>query len=828
MKSNRFIYKACIVLIIIIINFLTVSNAFSTTYYVDATGGDDTKDGQSPSTAWKTLKKVRNIAFSPGDSILFERGEIWQGEYLSIYDSGVEGNHITLGAYGTGNRPIFDGTGVPSGQRGILLGDWSTHVGYIKIENLEVRNYGAAGICGGPGSGTVGAHHYIIRNVYTHHNTAEGIILFCGNSADESTWAVSGFHYIENCQSDYNGNHGYKLYGKDNTIINCSAAYNGQVIDYCCGLQLPTQGVGIQTVTGGSYHDNGGSGIRIASNLGGAIISDVEVYGNNRVGIDITETISNVVVSNVVTHDNTWNGIWITSNVSDVEILNCTSYGNYDSGIRIEGNANNVKIRNCKLYSNIDEGIMVYRGSPTNVTITYNQVYNNDSYGLRGENVVGLTVLNNTFYGNRNGGYDVYFNTANNVLLKNTILRTLYFSGSSVSSDYNLYYGTPPDVINGNTTLAEYFSATGNAEHSFTGNPLFTSAGNGIFTLTSESPAIDAGTNVGLTEDFAGNSVPSGVSPDIGAYEYLSQTIPAPTIDSVVIAPNNGYAKVGDSVIITVTAGNNKAGLAPSNATINGKQVPLVDKGDGTYVGIYTVAEGDNDATNVEAMNITLTGNGGTSAPASSSGSTIIVDAHRPIIASVTISPNSGWLKVGDGVTITVTAMNNESGLIPSNATINGKSTPLTDQGDGTYTGTYIVGADDNQSINIEATNITLTDAAGNVSEPASSTGSTLKYLEIETGGVRVQGGRNGYVNPSDGEEAKIHFKASSKGELNIKIYTLRGQLVWRDSKETDGSEDYINWTCENSEGSIVSSGVYIIYLEGPGIKTKEKVAVLR
>ena len=104
----------------------------------------------------------------------------------------------------------------------------------------------------------------------------------------------------------------------------------------------------------------------------------------------------------------------------------------------------------------------------------------------------------------------------------------------------------------------------------------------------------------------------------------------------------------------------------------------------------------------------------------------------------------------------------------------------------------------------------------------------TIGKIEVPAGKVKIQGGEKGYANPSKGEEVKIHFKAKSSGRVAVKIYTLRGQLVWEDSKQTDGEEDFITWGCKNSEGSVVSSGVYIIYVKGPGIKTTQKAAILR
>lgn len=95
-------------------------------------------------------------------------------------------------------------------------------------------------------------------------------------------------------------------------------------------------------------------------------------------------------------------------------------------------------------------------------------------------------------------------------------------------------------------------------------------------------------------------------------------------------------------------------------------------------------------------------------------------------------------------------------------------------------------------------------------------------------GNVKIQGGEKGYVNPRKNEKAKIHFQPSGAGRVNVKIYTLRGLLVWEGSKSVSGYQDFIEWNCKNKENDVVASGIYVVYIEGPGIKATKKVAVLK
>lgn len=92
--------------LLILLCFLSLS-ASATNYYVK-NGGNDALAGTSDANAWETITKVNAVwnagTFAPGDSILFNRGDTFYGS-ITISESGISGNPITLSAYGTGDKP---------------------------------------------------------------------------------------------------------------------------------------------------------------------------------------------------------------------------------------------------------------------------------------------------------------------------------------------------------------------------------------------------------------------------------------------------------------------------------------------------------------------------------------------------------------------------------------------------------------------------------------------------------------------------------------------------------------------------------------------------
>ncbi len=93
------------------------------TFHVDP-AGEDTADGLTPATAWKTLAKVaaQQGSLQPGDLVLLKRGATFR-ESLNFSRSGASGRPIVIGAYGVGPRPVISG--------GRLLRGFTPHGGGI-------------------------------------------------------------------------------------------------------------------------------------------------------------------------------------------------------------------------------------------------------------------------------------------------------------------------------------------------------------------------------------------------------------------------------------------------------------------------------------------------------------------------------------------------------------------------------------------------------------------------------------------------------------------------------------------------------------------------
>jgi hypothetical protein len=145
----------------------TGTNCSGTTYYVSASG-NDSNNGVSTTSPWKTVAKV--VAFEPslraGDCVLFQRGGVWNEQLAISNVHGSQSYPITFGNYGSGNLPVFDGGSTrPYGIVGASSSGQAAN-SYVTIDGFEVRNATSGGIIFSylvqPG--------ITIQNNYVHNN----------------------------------------------------------------------------------------------------------------------------------------------------------------------------------------------------------------------------------------------------------------------------------------------------------------------------------------------------------------------------------------------------------------------------------------------------------------------------------------------------------------------------------------------------------------------------------------------------------------------------------------------------------------------------------
>lgn len=213
-------------------------------YYVDNVNGNDNNSGLNKDAAWKTIDKINETDFLPGDQILLKRGQNFSGQ-LSFNNSGKPSQVIKLGAYGLGNRPVIH---AGKNDYAILLLD----VGYWEISEIETSGGDKAGIFVGCTRDNLELNHIKIRDCYVHDigdstkfdwdlsTSTGGIIVengFFNQNGKHEFLPKTFFNYvsIENCVVRYNWRwtclsitSGYEVgrRGDSNFICNCIAEYS--------------------------------------------------------------------------------------------------------------------------------------------------------------------------------------------------------------------------------------------------------------------------------------------------------------------------------------------------------------------------------------------------------------------------------------------------------------------------------------------------------------------------------------------------------------------------------------------------------------------------
>ena len=211
-----------------------------------------------------------------------------------------------------------------------------------------------------------------------------------------------------------------------------------------------------------------------------------------------------------------------TTDVSNNEVCECNStFAAVTShGAGINGNT----FRYNKIYNNAGSGLVLHTGTGHNVygNIIYGHISGASPSGIRFASGRGAdtNVYNNTIFGNAIG-IQVDAAGTTGLVIKNNIL--------SSNSAYGIRsFGTQTftnnDVWNNTTNYSGNISDQTNINGNISQDPKFVSTSTPDFHLQSASPCINAGTDVGLKQDYDGKNK-WGSAWDIGAYEWK---LPAP------------------------------------------------------------------------------------------------------------------------------------------------------------------------------------------------------------------------------------------------------------------------------------------------------------
>ncbi|QOY90876.1 right-handed parallel beta-helix repeat-containing protein [Paludibaculum fermentans] len=197
------------------------------TYYVDRVNGSDDADGQASNSAWSSLAKVSNSKFQPGDRILLRRGQRWS-ERLVVPSSGSLDLPLYVGAFGTGNRPILDGTNVTLADDAYGLLTIEGHLN-VTVCGLEIR-----------GSARSGVHIYTssgirLCDMSLNNNVGNGVLVF-----DSSQVVIDRSEIFSNSQAPWESFAGIRIDGaggdwKSFTIQNCKIHHNLGGADWASG-----------------------------------------------------------------------------------------------------------------------------------------------------------------------------------------------------------------------------------------------------------------------------------------------------------------------------------------------------------------------------------------------------------------------------------------------------------------------------------------------------------------------------------------------------------------------------------------------------------------
>lgn len=478
------------------------------TYYV-STSGNDSNAGTS-SAPWRHINYAASKA-QPGDTVQVAAGTY--NELVTIPNSGnsTSGYISFIGAAGA----IVDGTGLtPTGQQGLFSLEGAHS--YIIIQGFEMRNFSASGKVVPVGIDFEGTGSNIeFLNNHIHNIVIGGSTC---NGANGLGVAVYGTGSTATTQISNLTFYGNEL---DHNVTGCSenVSFDGNVQYWVMGNNyvhnannICLDNIGFEGVSSNASYDQARDGWVFQNKLDGCTSTSNPVY-KNKVGADgyYCDGCTRVIVErNIISN----------SDLSEMASEHAGHVSSY------------VIFRNNVIYNSLYIGLSIggyssHVGGSDHIVIVNNSLWDDGTFGNSGQ-----------------GEFQIQYNATNNTVENNIFddytLSTKYLVYDYTSSqpspavlDYNVEYdsaGASGALYDWQgktiTGFSAYKTASGQEAHSLFADPLYANITTQPynFDLASGSPALNAGTNLGVNTvgvlDYAGNARVNGSGQiNVGAYE---------------------------------------------------------------------------------------------------------------------------------------------------------------------------------------------------------------------------------------------------------------------------------------------------------------------
>ena len=482
-------------------------NVFARDYHVSPSGRD-----LSPGTQdepWRSIDKVNDMDFGPGDRICFQGGQRFAGTIeLDAEDSGASAQPLVFASYGDGPAVI----------------DGANHSGL----------------------GAKGCNHLAIRNLSfvgsgrKAGNTQDGICIIDAQGLDIDQVEISGFR-----------NNGLSADGVSHARITNVCVHENGAAGISIGYQKRSHNVYVGYCTAKNnpgdptnLTNHSGNGIVVANVQGGLIEYcaaanngwDMPRQGNGPVGIWMWRS-DRVIIQCCISHDN-------------------KSPGDDGGGFDIDGGTTNSILQYNLSYNNDGPGYFLCQfpsaGPLKNNIIRYNishndGVKNNRRSGIdiyaANKNTSGCQIYNNTIYNGHGAAVGFGGLPIPNVVFRNNIFicagDVIAGDGQRGRFENNLYWSAngQPLTFDGHDSLNAWAKATGQetVDGKIIGrymDPKVVGALNKLptdprklgelsaYRLQPDSPCGNAGTAMEYNgaRDFWGHPVPGSERPALGAF----------------------------------------------------------------------------------------------------------------------------------------------------------------------------------------------------------------------------------------------------------------------------------------------------------------------